>query len=73
MINKLSYDELLELYEEACMYLAKALDDNRRLENELQLMDDFIFMKALSAELEFFRNNAVLVQIDDEPFPRYMI
>lgn len=73
MINKLSYDELLELYEEACMYLTKALDDNRRLENKLQLMDDFIFMKALSAELEFFRNNAVLVHIDDEPFPRYKL
>ena len=52
------YEELEELFEEACIVLDNTLSENRLLREEQVFLYDFIEWKSLSEEFELFKENA---------------
>lgn len=66
------YEELEELFEEACIVLDNTLAENRLLREEQVFLYDFIEWKSLSEEFELFKENAVL-DPETELFPRYIL
>lgn len=66
------YEELEELFEEACIVLDNTLAENRLLKEEQIFLYDFIEWKSLTEEFEIFKENAVL-DPETKLFPRYTL
>lgn len=67
--NRIGYNDILELFDEASAVLVTTLTANRRLENENYYLSQFIIFKGLNNEFEYFKEHAHEADDPDNPFP----
>lgn len=63
------YQDLQERYEEMHDVLLSLLDDQKRNEEDLKYLNEFIHYKKLDEEFRYFRENAHEKYEEDLPFP----
>lgn len=62
-----------ERFDEACTELRDALEDKRRLHEEIRYLEDFIHYKGLDEEFALFQKQAYEKTDPDVPFPRLVM
>lgn len=63
------YQNLQGRYEEMNDYLKTLIDDNRRNEEDLKYLTDFVHYKKLDEEFRYFRGHAHKDENSELPFP----
>lgn len=63
------YQNLQESYQEMNEYLLDLIEENKRMETELEYLRGFINYKSLDEEFVYFRKNAHEEQDPNFPFP----
>lgn len=67
--RKDSYQDLQECYEEMNDFLQSLLENQKRNEEDLRYLNEFIHYKNLDEEFLYFRKNAHEEYDEDFPFP----
>lgn len=67
--NRITYNDLFEMFDEASAELSHALHENRRLESEQYFLEGFISFKGLTEEYEYFKTHAHPKEDPNDPFP----
>lgn len=62
-----------EHYDDLCSVTNDFSQANRRLEQELKYLNDYISWKCLEDDFRYFRDNAHLQTDEDNPFPSYVL
>lgn len=64
-----SYDRLRLVHRETSDYLLDLIEDNKRAEDELRYLNEFIQYKKLEDEFQYFKDHAHEECYEDLPFP----
>ena len=70
---KKKYKFINEQLDELYGVISSAMDTNRRMEEEMEYLSDFVAWKSLEDEYIHFRKNAFKDPNDELPFPRYIL
>lgn len=71
--QKLSYQELSELYGEMCNQLDYYVHFEQEVHSELTYLKDFIHFKKLDEELAYFKEHAIEDPDEELPFPHLIL
>lgn len=71
--QKISYQELLELYDEMSSELDYYVHYERETSRQLAYLKDFIRFKQLDEEFEYFTEHAIEDPDEDLPFPHLIL
>ena len=71
--QKLSYQELSELYDEMSSELDYYVHYERNTSRQLKYLKDFIHFKQLDEEFEYFKEHAIEDPDEELPFPHLIL